>query len=121
VAWRELRRGRTGQALGFGEPGVMDRATANSLAADHPGPPQDDQAVKAKPLTGSCSRILDQGLGANASPHFKEPAAGDAPHKGSAGSRVGWTSRPHTLNAAHFHRNTRSGRGRAGLGHALGE
>jgi hypothetical protein len=75
VAWRELRRGRTGQAFDFGEPAVMDRATANSLAADRCGPPQDDQAVKAKPLAGSCLRILDQGLEANARPHFKEPAA----------------------------------------------
>ena len=41
----------------------MDRATANSLATDRHGPPQDDQAVKTKFLTGSRSRILDQGLG----------------------------------------------------------
>lgn len=91
VAWRELRRGRAGQAFEFGEPGVEDRATAGSLAADRRGPPQDDQAVEAKPPTGSCSRILDQGLGANASPHFKEPAARAAPRNRSAGSRVGWT------------------------------
>ena len=71
----ERGAGRTGQAFGFGEPSVMDRATANSLAAGRRGSPQDDQAVKAKPLTGSCLRILDQGLGANASPLFKEPAA----------------------------------------------
>ena len=43
--------------------GVVDGATANSLAADRRGPRQDDQAVKTKLLTGSCSRILDQGLG----------------------------------------------------------
>jgi hypothetical protein len=43
--------------------GVLDRATANSLAADHHGPLQDDQAVKTKLLTGSCLRGLDQGLG----------------------------------------------------------
>jgi hypothetical protein len=43
--------------------GVMDEATANSLAADRRGPRQDDQAVKTKLLTGSCLRILDQGLG----------------------------------------------------------
>ena len=41
----------------------MDGATANSLAADRRGPRQDDQAVKTKLLTGSCLRILDQGLG----------------------------------------------------------
>jgi hypothetical protein len=74
--WRDgARRGRAGQAFELGEPGVADRATANSLAADRRGPPQDDQAVKAKPLRGSCLRILDQGLEANASPLFKEPAA----------------------------------------------
>ena len=43
--------------------GVLDRATANSLAADHHGPLQDDRAVKTKLLTGSCLRGLDQGLG----------------------------------------------------------
>ena len=43
--------------------GVVDGATANSLAADRRGPRQDDQAVKTKLLTGSCLRILDQGLG----------------------------------------------------------
>jgi hypothetical protein len=74
--WHDrTRRVRAGQAFELGERGVMDRATANSLAADRRGPPQDDQAVKAKPLTGSCLRILDQSLGAIASPHFKESAA----------------------------------------------
>jgi len=43
--------------------GVLDGATANSLAADHHGPLQDDQAVKTKLLTGNCLRGLDQGLG----------------------------------------------------------
>jgi len=43
--------------------GGLDGATANSLAADHHGPLQDDQAVKTKLLTGSCLRGLDQGLG----------------------------------------------------------
>jgi hypothetical protein len=42
--------------------GVLDRATANSLATDRPGPPQDDQAAKTKLFTTSRSRILDQGL-----------------------------------------------------------
>ena len=68
-------RGRAGQAFEFGEPDVVDRATASSLAADRHGPPQDDQAVKTKLLRGSCLRNLDQCLGANASPLFKEPAA----------------------------------------------
>jgi hypothetical protein len=43
--------------------GVMDGATANSLAADRRGPRQGDQVVKTKLLTRSCLRILDQGLG----------------------------------------------------------
>ena len=43
--------------------GVADRATANSLATDRHGPPQDDQAAKTKLFTASRSRILDQGLG----------------------------------------------------------
>jgi hypothetical protein len=37
--------------------GVLDGATANSLAAYHHGPLQDDQAVKTKLLTGSCLRF----------------------------------------------------------------
>jgi hypothetical protein len=43
--------------------GVLDGATANSPAADHHGPLQDDQAVKTKLLTGNFLRGLDQGLG----------------------------------------------------------
>ena len=58
-AWR----GRAGQAFELGEPGVADGTTANSLAAGYRGPLQDDQAVKTKPLTRSCLRILDQSLG----------------------------------------------------------
>ncbi len=39
--WRgEVRRGRAGQAFGFGEPGVLDGATAKSLAAGRRGPPR---------------------------------------------------------------------------------
>jgi hypothetical protein len=44
--------------------GVLDRATANSLAAGHHGRLQDDRAVKTRLLTRSCLRGLDQGLGA---------------------------------------------------------
>jgi hypothetical protein len=41
--WRdEARRGQAGQAFELHEPGVTDRATANSLDADRRGPPQDD-------------------------------------------------------------------------------
>ena len=73
--WRgDAWRGRTGQAFELCEPGVVVGTTANSLAADCRGPRQDDQAVKTKPLTRSCSRILDQSLGPT-SPLFKEPAA----------------------------------------------
>lgn len=53
----------------------MDRATAISLAADRRGPPQDDQAVKAKPLAGAACGFSNQSLGANASPLLKELAA----------------------------------------------
>jgi hypothetical protein len=55
--------GRAGQAFELVEPGVVDRATADSslqTAADHK---QDDQAAKTKPPAGSCSRFLDQSLG----------------------------------------------------------
>src|SRR5580700_8958372 len=67
--WRgEVRRGRAGQAFDFGEPGVLDGATAKSLAAGRHGPRQVGQIVKTKPLTRSCFRILDQ------SPEPREPA-----------------------------------------------
>ena len=63
--WRgEVRRGRAGQAFGFGEPGVLDGTTAKSLAAGRHGPRQVGQIVKTKPLRRSCLRILDQSLGA---------------------------------------------------------
>jgi hypothetical protein len=59
VAWREL----AGQPFELGERGVVVRATANSLATDRHGPPQDDQVAKTKLFTASRSRIPDQGLG----------------------------------------------------------
>ena len=61
--WRgEVRRVRDGQAFDFGEPGVLDGATAKSLAAGRHGPRQVGQIVKTKPLRRSCWRILDQSL-----------------------------------------------------------
>ena len=61
--WRgEVRRGRAGQAFDFGEPGVLDGATAKSLAAGRHGPRQVGQIVKTKPPGRSCLRILDQSL-----------------------------------------------------------
>ena len=61
--WRgEVRHGRAGQAFDFGEPGVLDGATAKSLAAGRHGPRQVGQIVKTKPLRRSCLRILDQSL-----------------------------------------------------------
>jgi hypothetical protein len=74
--WRaQAWRGRAGQAFKLGEPGVMDRTTANSLAASYLGPRQDGQVVKSKFLARNCLRLLDQGLPANASPLTNEPAA----------------------------------------------
>ena len=62
--WRNgVRQGRAGQAFEFGETGRGRRDHRRFLAADRRGPRQDDQAVKTKLLTGSCLRILDQGLG----------------------------------------------------------
>ena len=61
--WRgEVRRGRAGQAFEFGEPGVLDGATAKLLAAGRYGPRQVGQIVKTKPLRRNCLRILDQSL-----------------------------------------------------------
>ena len=59
----EEQRGRAGQALELGEPGVADRTTGNSLAAGCCGLPQDDQVAKTKLLAGRCLWNLDQGLG----------------------------------------------------------
>jgi hypothetical protein len=70
----EARRGRAGQMLKLGEPGVMDGTTANSLAASYRVPRQDGQVAKTNPGTPGCLRILDQGLG-HASPLTNEPAA----------------------------------------------
>ena len=62
--WRgKAWHGRAGQAFELGEPGVVDRATANSSPRTATGHKQDDQAAKTKPPAGSCSRILDQSLG----------------------------------------------------------
>jgi len=62
--WRgEAWRGRASQAFELGEPGHGGRGHRQFLAADHRGPPQDDQAVKTKLLARSCLRILDQGRG----------------------------------------------------------
>jgi hypothetical protein len=56
-------RGRAGQAFVLVECGVVGRATANSSSRIAAGHNQDDQAAETKPPAGSCSRILDQGLG----------------------------------------------------------
>ena len=55
--------GRAGQVFKLDEPGRDGWGHRQFPAADRRGPRQDDQAVKTKLLTGSCSRILDQGLG----------------------------------------------------------
>ena len=61
--WRgEVRRGRAGQAFDFGEPGVLDGATAKSLAAGRHEPQQVGQIARTKPMRRSCLRILDQSL-----------------------------------------------------------
>ena len=54
---------RAGQAFELGEPGLVDGATANSLAAGRYGPPRDGQLAKAKLPSGSCLRMLDQSRG----------------------------------------------------------
>ena len=99
--------------------GVLDGATANSLAADHHGPLQDDQSVKTKLLTGSGLRGLDQGLGRARARCSRNRPLEPLCTMARPGSRVGWTSLPCTPIAAHFHGNTRSGRRCAPLGHAL--
>jgi hypothetical protein len=116
-----VRRGRAGQAFLIREPGVVGRATVDSLAADRRGPRQDGRVAKTKLRTRSCWRILDQSLGpSRARSARNRPLERTARHDCRAGSRVGWTSRPLTPIDAHFAGNTRSGRGRAALIHAPG-
>ncbi len=72
----KMRGVRSGSGCGvteYGADGPARRSSSVSrawwrghrqfLAAGRRGPPQDDQAVKTKLLSGSCLRILDQSLG----------------------------------------------------------
>ena len=77
--------------------GVLDGATANSLAADHHGPLQDDQAVKTKLLTGNCLRGLDQGLGSTRARCSRNRPL--EPLRTMAWLAQGWTGHP-----CHIHR-----------------
>jgi hypothetical protein len=91
--WRNgLRRGRAGQAFKLGEPGRDGRGHRQFLAADLRGPRQDDQAVKTKLLTGSCSRFLDQGLGPTRARDSRNWPL--EPHCTMAGLARGWAGRP---------------------------
>jgi hypothetical protein len=91
--WRNgLRRGRAGQAFKLGEPGRDGRGHRQFLAADLRGPRQDDQAVKTKLLTGSCSRFLDQGLGPTRARDSRNRPL--EPHCTMAGLARGWAGRP---------------------------
>jgi hypothetical protein len=45
------------------ESGVVDKAIANSSLQTATGHKQGEQAAETKPLSRSCSRILDQSLG----------------------------------------------------------
>ena len=75
--WRgEVRRGRAGQAFNFGEPGVLDGATAKSLAVPR-------RTVGHDRLARSSRRSPSGGVAcgfwirawSHASPLFKQPAA----------------------------------------------
>ena len=102
--------GRLGQALELGEPGMVDGTTANSLAADHRGPRQDDQIVKTKPPSGDRLRILDQGLGSTRARWSRNRLLEGSNAVAKPPSRVGWTALPLMPNVAHFGSNTRFGR-----------
>jgi len=109
--WRsEARRGRAGQAFEFGEPGLTDGATANSLAAGRHGPRQVGQIVKTKPLRRSCLRILDQSLeprepALQATGRWNSPVRSPGLLKGGLDDPL-----PITPNATHVRSNARSGR-----------
>jgi hypothetical protein len=109
--WRgEVRRGRAGQAFDFGEPGVLDGATAKSLAAGRHGPRQVGQIVKTKPLRRSCLRILDQSLEPR-EPALQATGRLSSPVIVPSCSRVGWTIPfPITRKATHVRSNACCGR-----------
>ena len=89
--WRgRAWHGRAGQEFEVVEPGVMDRATANSSPRTASGHKQDDQTAKTKPPAGSCSRILDQSLGSTRARSSRNRPL-ESQHNGRAHSRVGWT------------------------------
>ena len=109
--WRgEARRGRAGQAFDFGAPGVLDGATAKSLAAGRHGPRQVGQIVKTKPLRRSCLRILDQSLeprepALQATGRLNSPTRSPGFLKGGLDCPL-----PITPNATHVRSNAHSGR-----------
>ena len=102
--------GRAGQAFAFVESGVVDRATANSSLRTATGHKQGDQAAKAKPPAGSCSRILDQSLGSTRARSSRNRPL-ESPST-MAGLARGWAGRspPLTPKPTHFASNTRSER-----------
>ena len=99
----------------------MDRATANSSPRTATGHKQDDQIVKTKPLTRSCLRVLDQGLGPTRARSSRNRPLEQPRTKRLGCARVDWTSRQLTFHGTHVASHTRSGRWRAALGRALGE
>ena len=111
-------RGRAGQAFELGEPGLVDGATANSLAAGRYGPPRDGQLAKTKLPSGSCLRMLDQSPGPTQDP-LQGTGRLSSPARGLDCSGVGWTPRQITPATAQFTANSHSGRCRAAFVHAL--
>jgi hypothetical protein len=109
--WRgEVRRGRAGQAFEFGEPGVVDGATANSLAAGRHGPRQVGLIARTKPLRRSCLGILDQSLEPR-EPAFQATGRLNSPMRSPGFLKGGLDyPRPITPNATHVRSNARSGR-----------
>ena len=120
--WRgEVRRGRAGQAFDFGEPGGLDGATAQSLAAGRHGPRPVGQIVKTKPLRRSGWRILDQSLEPR-EPALQATGRLSSPVR-SPGFLKGGLDHPLPNHAQGHSRpiERHCGRRRAALVHALGE
>ena len=107
--WRgKAWNGRAGQAFALVEFGVVDRATANFSPRTAAGHKQDDQAAESKPPAGSCSRILDQGLGPTRARSSRNRPL-ERPNT-MAGLDRGWAGRspPLTPKPTQFASNTRS-------------
>ena len=89
--WRgQVRRGRAGQAFDFGEPGMLDGATAKSLAAGRHGattgwPDRQDEAPQAELLADSGSEPVATRARSSSNRRLEQPGTITGLSQGWAG------------------------------------